>query len=123
MRYDAMVAPDAAHWLSTDEGERLQAVLRYHKQAGESFEGLRIDAIVHVAVETQLLEGHPVAVRTMSRLLEQGLDRHDALHAIGAALAEHIFGAVHGYAFDASQYEKRPDALTAASWRNSGKDP
>ena len=122
MRYDAMVAPDAAEWLSTDEGERLQAVLRYHKKAGEAFEGLRVHAIVHLAVETQLLEGHPVAMRTMSRLLEQGLDRHDALHAIGSALADQIFGALHGQAFNAVQYEERLDALTASSWRNSGKD-
>jgi len=122
LRYDAMVAPDAAEWLSTDEGERLQAVLRYHKKAGGVFEGLRVHAIVHLAVETQFLEGHPVAMRTMARLLEQGLDRHDALHAIGAALAEQIFGALQGQAFDAAQYQERLDALSASSWRNSGED-
>lgn len=123
MRYDAMVAPDAAEWLKTDEAERLQAVIRHHKKAGEAFEGLRVHAIVHLAVETQLLEDHSVAVRTMSRLLDQGLDRHDALHAIGAALAEQIFGVLKGHAFDPVRYQERLDALTASSWRNSGKDP
>ena len=122
MLYDALVAPDPAEWLETDEAERLEAILRYHKKAGEAFDGLRMHAIVHLAVETQLAEGHPVAVRTLARLLEQGLDRHDALHAIGAAVAEQIFGAVKGQPFDAAKYEHALNALSASSWRNSAKD-
>jgi hypothetical protein len=41
-----------------------------------------------VAVETQLAEGHAEATAALDRLLQEGLDRHEALHAIGSVLAE-----------------------------------
>lgn len=35
MRYDPANAPIPSAWLETDESERLDAILRYHKRAKE----------------------------------------------------------------------------------------
>jgi hypothetical protein len=119
LRYEPTSTPDASRWLETPEGERLDAVLRQHEMAGEKAGSLRMHAAIHVTVETQLAEGHAAAVRAMQRLTEQGLDRHEALHAVGSAVAGQIFAALKGRSFDAAEYEKRLDALTVDSWRNS----
>jgi hypothetical protein len=58
----------------------------------------------------------------MQRLLEGGLDRHDAIHAIGSAVAQQIFAAIKGNPLDAEEYERSLNALTAATGRASGKD-
>lgn len=85
------------------------AVRRYHKHLGEPTANIRVHAAIHLTVETQLAEGLPVAVRTMSRLVEQGLCRHDALHAIGSAVAGQIYATLHGQPFSPADYEGRLD--------------
>jgi hypothetical protein len=120
VRYDPTEAPDVSEWLEADEAERLDAVLRYHKRGREGAGSLRAHAAIHVTVENQLAEGLGGAVRAMGRLREQGLDRHDAVHAIGSAAAGQIYAALKHRACDAVQYEARLDVLTAEAWRNSG---
>ena len=120
MRYDATEGPDASEWLESDEAERLDAVLRYHRSAKERAGSARAHAAIHVTVENQLAEGLGGAVRAMERLREQGPDRHDAIHAVGAVVSEQIYSALKHRAFDAAQYEARLDALTADAWRKSG---
>ena len=122
MRYDPTKAPDPSEWLATDEAERLAAVLRHHKRAQEETSSLRAHAAIHATVETQLADGLGPAVRAMERLVEQGLDRHDAVHAIGSVVAAQLYAALQHRAFDSGEYEARLDALTAASWRNSAED-
>jgi hypothetical protein len=114
-----MAAPDASVWLAADEADRLEAVRRQHKHAGERSGNPRLHAAVHVTIETQLAEGLAPVVRAMQRLADEGLDRHDALHAVGSVVAEQMVEAVHGRGFDATEYETRLDALSAASWRGS----
>jgi len=120
VRYDATEAPNVSEWLEADEAKRLATVLRYHKRGREGAGSLRAHAAIHVTVENQLAEGLGGAVRAMGRLREQGLERHDAVHAIGSAVAEQIYAALKHRAFDAAQYEARLDVLTAEAWRNSG---
>ena len=122
MRYDPTAAPDPLTWLGASEGDRLDSVLQQHKRARERAGNLRMHAAIHVTVEIQLAEGLEPTVRAMERLLEQGLARHDALHAIGSVVAEQMVAAVQGGSFDAAGYAARLDALTAASWRSSGHE-
>lgn len=117
MRYDPMVGPASEAWLELDEGEQAELVLRYHKRHGARAGNLRLHAIIHATIETQLAERHPGATAALERLLGQGLDRHEAIHAIGSVMAEHIHGAMRGVAFDAAEYERRLSQLDAASWR------
>jgi hypothetical protein len=120
VRYDPTEGPDASKWLESDEAERLDAALRYHKNAKERDGSIRAHAAIHVTVENQLAEGLGGVVRAMERVREQGLDRHGAIHAVGSVVAEQIYAALKHRAFDAAQYEARLEVLTAAAWRKSG---
>jgi len=71
-------------------------------------------------VETQLAEGLQAAVRAMSRLTEGGLDRHEAIHAIGAVVAEQLYEVLHQRAHDPEVYAAELDRLTVERWRRSG---
>ncbi len=55
---------------------------------------------------------------TMSKLIRQGLSRHDAIHAIGAVLCEDILGIMKGdIEHDIKKYRRRLEKLTAKRWR------
>jgi len=121
MRYDPDVAPDPAKWLTSPDADRLDAVRRHHKK--ERFRGSRLElhAAVHVAVETQLAEGHPAATAALQRLLSEGLERHEALHAIGSVVAAEMFDIVKSKrTHDPEAYSGKLSNLTAAGWRAGG---
>jgi hypothetical protein len=123
MRYDPADAPIPSAWLEADESERLDAILRYHKRAKAHGGNLRAHSAIHTAVENQLAEGHDAAVRAMTRLEAEGLDRHDAVHAIGSVVAKQIYAMLQQRRpHDSAEYAAQLAALTAESWRNSGDD-
>jgi hypothetical protein len=95
--YDAEVAPDPDRWLALDEGERIVLVELYHRQARVPLPKLArtLHAATHVVVENQLAERDDAVTRALSRLMKQGLSRHEAIHAIGAVVAEEIYGGIH----------------------------
>jgi hypothetical protein len=80
-------------------------------------------AVFHVIAENQIAMGDEIQVRrTLVRLMEEGLDRHEAIHAIGSALAEHMYDLFHGAVAqpDPTQpYYAALDRLTAEEWRRS----
>jgi Domain of unknown function (DUF1841) len=118
MRYDPNVQPDPEEWLATGEAERVEAVRVHHQRAKLKSGNQVVHATIHSAVETQLAEGHPHAAAALARLLAEGLDRHEAIHAIGSVLTEEIFGILKSKrAHDAVAYARRLDKLTAAGWR------
>jgi SAM-dependent methyltransferase len=117
-----MVAPDPRAWLVLDESERLAKVLRYHKRKQASAGSLKAHAAIHTAVETRLAEGHASATATLRRLLEEGLDRHDAVHAIGSVLPKQLSDGVKGKPFRRDAYVPGLDALNAAAWRRLGQN-
>ena len=120
--YDPERAPVAAEWLALDESERIEIVKRFHGDAGMLL-GDRRDlahAGIHAAIEVQLAENDEPVVRALSRLMKQGLSRHDALHAIGSALAETMHEAMantdEGDVLRARYYAAL-ESLSAESWR------
>jgi NAD-dependent DNA ligase len=117
-----MTGPTPEAWLELDEGEQAEAVLRYHKRHRTRAGSMRLHAFIHATVETQLAERHAAATAALERLLREGLDRHEAIHAIGSVVAEQIHGAMQGTAFDASEYEHRLNRLDAASWRRMAEE-
>lgn len=125
--YDPDIGPEPEAWLSLEEDERLSLVQDFVR-AGERLRrnvNPRLHAAVHLVVENQIAMGDetPVAT-TLRRLLAQGLERHDAVHAIGSVLSKHIHRAMRlgdmAAEFDGDpneSYWHDLDALTAESWR------
>lgn len=118
-RYDPDVAPRASEWLALDEGERLLLVERYHERADPELPNVRLHASIHVIVENQLAEGYPPSRAAFERVRRGGLSRHDAIHAVGSVVAEHLskllnMGAGEGDPNDA--LERALNELTAEKW-------
>jgi hypothetical protein len=124
MPYDAMKAPDPQARLELDEQERIDEVIDYHRRYHLPMGGsAQLHAVAHVIVENQVAMGDPPAAReALARLMGEGLDRHDAVHAVGSIVV--------GLMYDVLLREKGKDAgdinakisrelatLTAAGWR------
>jgi hypothetical protein len=122
MRYEPNEPVDARKWLALDEGERQHIVERYHKHSGDVLPSPRMHCIVHTAIETQIAEGHPAAVRTLARMLSEGLDRHNAVHAVGSVFATHLLAVMKSQRpFDDRAYTVDLDALSAERWSAESK--
>src|SRR3989337_1358121 len=114
---------DAAEWLALDEGEQQLVVERYHKRARIRLPSRRVPAIIQAAIETQVGQGHAAASRALERMRAEGLDRHDAVHAVGSVMAKHMFDIMkHGQTFDEKAYATDLDALSAERWRAESQD-
>jgi hypothetical protein len=118
--YDPLKAPDPTWWLSLDEDDRNSLILEYHRRARVKLPNARAHAAFHAIVETQVAMGDELPVaRTLARLQSEGLDRHDAVHAIGSVLAEGVYAIMGGEkASDPNQaYWAALERLSAKSWR------
>jgi hypothetical protein len=125
MQYDADEYPDPDTWLELDETERIDLVIDYHRRTGVQLENPEHHAIAHVVVENQVALGEATPVpETLNRLMDEGLDRHDAVHAIGSILMGIVFDAAHeqddGGDVNA-KYNQELAMLTAAGWRSQLK--
>jgi len=124
-RYDPEVAPDSRDWLALDEGERLLLVEDYHRDARISMprRARRPHAAIHTIVENQLaLEDQTIVRATLPRLMEAGLTRHDAIHAVGSVLSEHIYDLLHAQSLPAeghAPYYAALQQLTIEKWRGT----
>jgi hypothetical protein len=120
-RYDPDRKPDSATWLDLDEDARIAKIVSYHRAKRVSLENERIHAIAHMLVENQIALGEPAQVPdTLARLMNEGLSRHDAVHAVGSVLLGVVFDVVRKP--DAkhdpnTQYNQELAELTAARWR------
>jgi len=119
--YDPDASRDAADWLQIDEGERIELVSSFHRRREIHLPNAQLHAVIHVIVENQLALGEEVVAETLARLRKEGLDRHDALHAIGSVLAEDLYELMQDGA-DATgdayrRYLERLKKLTAKNWR------
>jgi hypothetical protein len=118
--YDPEAPLSAAEWLETDEGERIELVAAYHRRKKIRMPNARLHAVIHVIVENQLALGDEVVVATLARLQAEGLDRHDALHAIGSVLAADLYELMQENAdtTDAHhRYLQKLEQLTSDKWR------
>lgn len=96
MRYDPLKPPNPEAWLALDELERINLVRQYHVRARIKLPNANIHNVIHATIETQAAMGDEMPVRrTLERLMREGLDRHDAVHAVGSVLAQHLFDLMH----------------------------
>src|SRR5262249_22992459 len=107
---------------------QLQLVESYHRRTRAPVPkgGARIHALFHVVVENQVALGDKTPVKqTVQRLMAEGLDRHDAVHAVGSVLAGHMNDLLRGAEPNPTgdpntAYYAQLEALTAHAWRRSG---
>jgi len=107
-----------------DESERILLVKQYHKRERMKLPNAAVHAVFHVIVENQIAMGDEMNVsKTLDRLIGDGLDRHDAVHAIGAVLAGHMHDimAEEAYEFSQDAYAADMEALTVEKWRELGQ--
>lgn len=126
--YDPHEPPDPQEWLALDEGERIERVRCSHEDESLSDEQLSVHAALHAAVETQIAMGDETPVRkVVERLMDGGLDRHDAIHAVSCVLLSVMNDAVKAGGPENSPplgtvYFAELERLTAVSWhRDFGK--
>lgn len=120
MRYSPYRAPDSAQWLAADEEDKIALVLSYHRRRRIRLPALKAHSALHVIAENQVAMGDSYIARgVLSRLIEEGLDRHEAIHAIASVLARHFFRAMQDPARAGGQenYDRELESLTAESWR------
>lgn len=120
MRYDPDLIPDPTGWLALDEEERIMLAEAYHRRAGIEVPNTKAHAVIHVIVENQVALGDELPVRrAIERLMTEGLDRHDAVHAVGSVLAAYLNDILKadGPPFKLDAYNEAVERLTAESWR------
>jgi len=119
--YDPLEAPASQEWLDLDESERLALVERYHRHAGIRLPNLTVHATFHVIVENQAALGDETPVRrTLARLTAEGVDRHEAIHAVAAVLTEHMSDLVRSASPPSdpnASYFAALEKLTVENWR------
>ena len=125
MQYDPLKAPDPETWLELDEQERMAMVESCHYSLGIELPNSTVHAVIHTVVENQLAMDDAPVQEAFNRLLAEGLDRHDALHAVGSVLAELMLKAIHKpeEVEDPQEvYYRELAKLTAASWWEQADD-
>jgi hypothetical protein len=126
-RYDPLKAPNPQEWLALDELKRLSLVREYHRRARVRLPNRDIHAAIHETVENQVALGDEIPVcRTLERLIREGLDRHEAIHAIGSVLVGYLFDVLKDEGspvdFNAEYFEEL-EQLTAQSWLAAFEEP
>jgi Domain of unknown function (DUF1841) len=118
--YDPAVAPDPAHWLALGEEERLDLVMGYHRRAGIFPPSESMHAAIHVGIENQIALGDELPTRqAVDRLMGEGLDRHEAVHAVGSVLTDQLVEAVkdpEAKAVSQEAYNAAVEELTVERW-------
>jgi hypothetical protein len=123
--YNPECAPEPELWLDLDEQERIALVEAYHRVTRSKLPNVAAHAALHAIVENQIALNLEPVVRAIHRLRKEGLPRHDAVHAIGSVVAEHLFDILKtdendDAATSQARYYAAVERLTAASWHKGG---
>ena len=117
--YDPMIQPPSEDWLALDEDDQIELVTAYHEQSRVKIPAMEIHALLHVVVEDQLAEGIEAVQDALERLMQEALDRHEAIHAVGEVLLEHLRNLMRPDEAGPRPHEKYFEDLknlTAATW-------
>lgn len=118
-KYDPMLEPDREWWKALDDDERVSMVMEHHQEADIELPDEHAHALLHVVVENQCALGEETPVEAvLSRLVDENLDRHDAVHAIASVLVNHMHELMHGEdaALDSDDYYAELEKLAAEKW-------
>ena len=120
MKYHPQKTPAPDRWLALEEDARISLIQNYHRRAGVKNPNPRIHAVIHLIVENQIAEGLEVVQETLDRLMAEGLDRHEAIHAIGWVLIDHLSNlmqATEPATHDQAKYFQALQNLTTSNWK------
>ncbi len=118
--YNPLRHQNAEEWLALDEYERIRLVKEYHENYDDvADDALEVHAVIHVIVENQLALEVEFVPATIAKLTRQGLDRHEAIHAVGAIITDNIFDLLKGNIEEISpkRHRRKLERLTAKRWR------
>lgn len=94
-------------------------VMNYHIACGDMMDNVNVHSIFHTVIENQIEMGdeHPTKA-TLERLMREGLDCHDSIHAIASVLANHVWkiGKKKMKGDVNKIYMKAMEKLTAQKW-------
>ena len=120
VQYDPLEAPEPEEWLAIDEAERIHLVQDYHRRARVRLPNEKLHSVFHVVLENQIVLGDEIPVQsTIQRFMAEGLDRHEAIHAIASVLAEFMHDLMNnpGLSTKSNQaYFTALQRLTAEGW-------
>jgi hypothetical protein len=123
MKYDPHRNPNPEKWQSFGDLQRANLIEEHHSKRGIPLPNPRLHAFIHTIVENQIAMRDEIPVKaTLARLMAEGLDRHDAIHAIGSILAVQMHEILTGSSLhmEATQdYFEALTKLTADSWVHS----
>lgn len=90
--YNPHKAPKAKEWLALDEQKRIDLIAAYHKKERIPLENVTVHTSFQATIENQAAMGDKTPTRAaIKRLMRQGADRHEALHAVMNVLAKHFW--------------------------------
>ena len=121
-QYDPNKQIDPKEWMALSEAERLYVVEQYHKKKRIKMPNVKVHAAFHVIAENQIAMGGTIpAEKALTRLMRQGLSRHNAVHAIASVAAKHFFNVMKEGSAAASNtdYNRQLEKLNAEDWLNS----
>jgi len=117
--YDPEVAPDPQAWLALDEAIRVGWIRNFHDKAALRTPALDTHVALHATVENQIAMGLSYVADACTRLMAEGLSRHDALHAIAAVLTAYMTELVEEKAepvLALARYRANCERMSAESW-------
>lgn len=124
--YDPHTAPDPELWLALSEADRVEAVAAHHRDTKHLHQRLpnpSVHAAAHVVAENQLaMEEPPEARVALLRLMNEGLNRHEAIHAVAAAASCEMLAVMRERRpFDPERYRAALQALEAKSYLGTAR--
>src|SRR5262249_48154813 len=91
----------------------------YHRRKKIQMPDQEVHAALHTLVENQIAMGDAFPAKAaLARLISEGLDRHEAVHALATVATDEIFnGLKNKKPSDPAEYALKIERLTAESWR------
>ncbi len=119
-KYDPMLAPDPEEWVALSERERIDLIMQYHIKQDIDLPNNEMHSSIHAVIEYQVAMGDEYPVKaTLNRLMNEGLDRHNAIHAIGHVLIKYLWEVGTGENTSenfSEDYFDEVSELTAQKW-------
>jgi hypothetical protein len=80
---------------------------------------------IHQIIESQIVNGKPKeTAQTVEALMQQGLDRHEAIHRVGTVMADEIFHILKGKRpFDEASFVRKLQRLVKPAMPHPPKTP
>ncbi len=119
IEYNASNEPDSQAWIELSEDDRIVLIENYVQKYESNIkeEAILLHSSIHMVVENQIAENYEATKEAYSRLIRQGLSRHETIHAIGAVVSEDIYDRLKKKTeFNHVAYKNRLRKLTAKRW-------